>query len=515
VAELDLNSIARTIQQIIKMARLAGQGVSMIPDFGVKFHYWGLGGDFGLGGTQMGKFAQFAAEVATAMADDLNYQAGIVAKVGGYARREQDWAQQSSLAASEISQIFKQLRAAQLQEAIADREWRNHQTQISQLAEIEQFLNAEGANAKGKVANQAMYSWLKREVRSLYSRTFSVATELASKAELALQHEIGNADLRFVSTDYLSGNEGLLAGEKLLFDLKRMELAYHENNVRELEVTKNISLAQLNPLALITLRATGRCEFAVPEELFDLDGPGHYFRRIRSVAVSVPCVTGPYTSINCTLRLQKSSVRKTETGELVETHGVSEAIVASSGSQDAGVFDTSGADNRRLPFELSGAISSWVLELPGQGQDGFRMFDYDTISDVVLHLRFTARQGDRRAAVERVAKLAKGNSGDSGRVRLFSLRHEFPEAWAAFAASPGPSAPIDLTLTRDMFPFWGAADISAIEAVALYRPPVSPGVEPELLAELTGAQAPKLDQAWAVSLDPSSKDVWLLATWKT
>ena len=42
------------------------------------------------------------------------------AKIGGYARREQDWAFQSNLAAGEITQIFKQLRAAQIREAIAE-----------------------------------------------------------------------------------------------------------------------------------------------------------------------------------------------------------------------------------------------------------------------------------------------------------------------------------------------------------------------------------------------------------
>jgi hypothetical protein len=518
-AELDLMTTARTIQDIIKIAQLTGQGVSMIPDFGVKFHFWGLGGDFGFGGTQLAKFARFAADVASAMADAMNFQAGIAAKVGSYARREQDWAQQSSLAASEISQVFKQLRASQLREAVAEREWRNHQTQIAQLAEVEQFLNAEGASANGRAANKAMYAWLKREVRSLYSRTFALATELATKAQLALQHELGDPKLTFIGFDYQAGNEGLLAGEKLLFDLKRMELAFHENNIREYEMTKHISLAQLNPLALITLRATGRCEFDVPEELFDLDGPGHYFRRIRSVAVSVPCVTEPYTSINCTLRLQQSSIRLTAAadGELQQTHGAIESVVASSGSQDGGVFDASGADDRRLPFELSGAIGTWSIELPGQGTDGHRMFDYDTISDVVLHMRFTAREGGqplRTEALKRLAKLTKGQNGTDGRVRLFSLRHEFSNAWATFAASAGPEAPITLTLTRSMFPFWSASAIKSIESVAVYRPPAEPGDDLELLAELTGADAPKLDTPWTRSFDPASKDLWLLATWK-
>ncbi|MGH9960056.1 MAG: hypothetical protein ACREBC_23525 [Pyrinomonadaceae bacterium] len=41
-----------------------------------------------------------------------------------------------------------------------------------------------------------------------------------------------------------------------------------------------------------------------------MDGPGHYFRRIKSLAVSIPCVVGPYTSVNCTLTLLKSAIRK-------------------------------------------------------------------------------------------------------------------------------------------------------------------------------------------------------------
>ena len=514
--ELDLLTTARTIQDVIKIAQLSGQGASMIPDFGVKFHFWGLGGDFGFGGTQLAKFARFAADVATTVADSMNFQAGVAAKVGSYARREQDWAQQSSLAASEITSVFKQLRAAQLREAVAEKEWRNHQTHIKQLAEVETFLNAEGTNPKGRVANEAMYAWLKRDLRLLHARTFALATGVAAKAERVLQHEIGDPNLTFLSSAYLEGNQGLLAGEKLLFDLKRMELAYHENNVRELEVTQHVSLAQLNPLELIRLRATGSCAFDIPEELLDLEGPGHYFRRLRSVSLSVPCVTGPYTSINCSLSLMKHSIRRQDTEEaLEETHGAIQAIVASSGSQDTGIADTNGQDSRRLPFELAGAISSWHLDLPGRTSDGFRTFDYDTISDVVLHLHFTARQGNADKAHKRLAKLAKGDAGtDVGRVRLFSLRHEFASAWSAFIASDAKPAPLKITLTRAHFPFWSAQRIKAIEKVALYRPPASPGGNLDLLATFDGADVPKFDIPWTRNLDPKSKDIWLLATWK-
>ena len=72
------------------------------------------------------------------------YEPGTAAKIGGYARREQDWAFQSNLAAGEINQIFKQLRAAQIREAIAELELKNHRQQMKHAEEIEHFLNEEG-----------------------------------------------------------------------------------------------------------------------------------------------------------------------------------------------------------------------------------------------------------------------------------------------------------------------------------------------------------------------------------
>jgi hypothetical protein len=43
---------------------------------------------------------------------------------------------------------------------------------------------------------------------------------------------------------------------------------------------------------------------------------------------------------------------------------------------------------------------------------------------------------------------------------------------------------------------------------------VTTGDDLELLKELDGAEAPKFDEAWTRNLDPSSRDIWLLATWK-
>src|SRR5262249_26564882 len=117
----------------------------------------------------------------------------------------------------------------------------------------------------------------------------------------------------FIQFGYWDGlKKGLLAGERLFHDLKRMEATYLEQNKRDYEITKHISVARLDPLALIQLRQTGTCIVRLPEALFDLDFC-HYMRRIKSISMSIPCVTGPYTGVNCTLTLLKSSLRHADT----------------------------------------------------------------------------------------------------------------------------------------------------------------------------------------------------------
>ena len=82
-----------------------------------------------------------------------------------------------------------------------------------------------------------------------------------------------------------------------------------DQNKREYEISRSISLVLLDPLALITLKETGQCIVSLPEAFFDMDYPGHYMRRIKSVSLTIPCVTGPYTSVNCTLTLVQSKIR--------------------------------------------------------------------------------------------------------------------------------------------------------------------------------------------------------------
>ena len=195
-----------------------------------------------------------------------------------------------------------------------------------------------------------------------------------------------------------------------MLDIKTMEMAYHDLNQREYELTKHVSLLQIAPLALLQLKSSGSCLVTIPEELFDLDCPNHFFRRAKSIAITIPCVTGPYTSVNCSLTLQKSTIRtSTDVSQgylrsgandtrFNDYYGALQTIVTSNALSDSGLFETNLNDERYLPFEAVGvAGSQWMLSIPTD----LPQFDYDTITDVILHEvycpgRWTGPQGRRR-----------------------------------------------------------------------------------------------------------------------
>ena len=122
---------------------------------------------------------------------------------------------------------------------------------------------------------------------------------MARRAERAFRFELGLFDDQrtFVQFGYWDNlKQGLLAGERLGADFVRLQATYIEENKREFELTKHVSLALTEPIALLALRQDGLCYITLNEQLFDFDAPGLYLRRIRSVAVSIPCVSGSYTT---------------------------------------------------------------------------------------------------------------------------------------------------------------------------------------------------------------------------
>jgi hypothetical protein len=129
-----------------------------------------------------------------------------------------------------------------------------------------------------------------------------------------------------------------------------------------------------------------------------------------------------------------------------------QAIVTSTGQNDNGLFDAGLNDERYLPFEGAGAASRWRIEL----DPDCNRFDLETISDIVLHVRYMARDGGQLLAQKAKEHWKKvvADAESAPLSRLFSLRHEFPTEWHRLrtAAEVNGDHVRTIALTRDRFP---------------------------------------------------------------
>jgi len=458
--EMDKASSARDLQIGIGALETLASIFHVIPSVKADGKPFGIGVTTTVfAGTNIANAAQAVARGLQIGANDLSYQSTNAGRKGGFLRQLQDRIQQANISGYEIKSIDKQILTQQIRINIANQEITNQQKQIDNAQEVEEFL-------RNKYTNEELYSWMEGEVRTLYYQAYTLAYELAKKAEKVFRFERGLSSSNFIQFGYWdAAHDGLLAGERLYLGLKQLESAYQEKRGYDFEVSKPISLRQVNPLALLQLKETGTCEFVLPEVLFDMDYPGHYMRRIKSVALTIPCIVGPYTSLNCTLRLLEHKFRinaiakdkndylekADETDERFSTVNVPiTSIATSTGQNDSGVSELNFRDERYIPFEGAGVISKWRLELPVQ----FRQFDYDTISDVILNVRYTSIDGGdklKKAAADLVQKYIKSVedlSQQEGLFAAFDLIHDFPSEWYKAMQPPAGATERILTLNN-------------------------------------------------------------------
>jgi hypothetical protein len=136
------------------------------------------------------------------------------------------------------------------------------------------------------------------------------------------------------------------------------------------------------------------------------------------------------------------------------------AIAASNGQNDSGIFELNFRDERYLPFEGAGAISQWSLELVHDNSENFgkelRQFDYSTITDAILHIKYMAREDAGTFKNSAIAHLREYFSPDEGTptLRMFNLRQEFPSQWHRFLypTNPEDGNIFELEILPNLFP---------------------------------------------------------------
>jgi Tc toxin complex TcA C-terminal TcB-binding domain/Neuraminidase-like domain len=431
----------------------------------------------------------------------LGSNASMSATLGGYQRRADDWKREEQALAKELQQMDKQILGAEIRLAIAEKELENHDLQRENAREADALLH-------DKFTNEELYDWMVGELSAVHFQSYRLAWDAARRAERAFQLELGDSKSSFLQPGaWDSLRKGLLAGEKLQHDLRRMEMAYLDQNRRELEITKHISLAQIDPLALIRLRETGTCDINLLEALFDHDFPGNYTRRIKTVSLTVPCVTGQYTGLNAKLTLTNSTIRTStdlvdgygrkpegEDKRFSDSNGSPESIVTSNGQADSGLFEANLHDERYLPFEGKGAISTWHLEI----NRATNAFDLATISDVVLHLRYTARDGGD--LLKNAATTAVLTNLPSTALALIDVRAQFPDAWHRFLhpTANEANAVLTLSLAEDVLPFLqgkAALQITEVDVLSRWSRTVIGGTTLPLVLAAPGVTPPATNVA--------------------
>ncbi|HEU4835000.1 MAG TPA: neuraminidase-like domain-containing protein, partial [Pyrinomonadaceae bacterium] len=493
--QLDLVN-AGIVLQAYEVGSLAlASAVGLIPNFKIALPT-SAGSTYG--GENLGQSAEYFSSSIGKLVSILNSTASMAGTMGGHQRRFDDWKLQERMANKELEQIERQIVAAEIRVAIAEKELSNHDLQMENTREADEFM-------RNKFTNRELYDWMVGQISGIYFQSYQLAYDVAKRAERAYRHELGVRESSFIQFGYWDSlKKGLLAGERLSYDLKRMEIAYLDQNKREYEIVKHVSLLSIDPVSLVKLKQTGECFVTLPEALFDIDYAGHYMRRIKSVGITVPCVAGPYSGINCTLTLQSSTMRHSNTlsngkygrqaddPRFADNSGTVQSIVTSGAQNDSGMFDTNLHDERYLPFEGQGAISTWRIEMP----KNFKSFDYNTISDIVLHLRYTARDGGAqlKAQAEQELQTALNEfiriEGKRGLTQMFSLRHEFPTEWSRFLNAPsGTTQTLTMAITNERFPFLFQGRNISIKTMEVY---VKAKTEPESIkiALAAGPTAP-------------------------
>jgi hypothetical protein len=471
---LDKLSESHDYQMAAQIIQATAGVLALIPDFVIGAS--GFGGSphaaAKWGGTFLAHSASAASGVLNVLSTAASYEANRASILGGYDRRFDDWKLQERMAKKEMAQIDQQIVAAEIRKESAESDLKDHEVQIESSKKNAEFMHA-------KFTNQELCDWMIGQISGVYFKSYQLAHEFAKKAERCYRFELGNDDA-FISYGYWdSMKKGLQSADNLIYDIKRMQTSYLEKNKREYEITKHVSLAQLDPLALVRLRATGATDFEVPEVVFDMDHPGHYFRRVKSVGISMPCVVGPYTSVSAKLSMVSNRYRKNTNPDNSATTGYLEdpgnderfvynvgsiqSIAASNAQNDNGMFELNFKDERYLPFEGCGAIGSWRLELPKD----VRQFNYNTISDVILHVKYTAREGGStlRNLAETSLKdrlnVIRQQLSQTGLHLALNLKQDLPNEWLLLKSNGTVSLKID----KSRLPYMAQTIDAAVEDV--------------------------------------------------
>jgi hypothetical protein len=272
---------------------------------------------------------------------------------------------QANINGREIKAIEKDIEIQKIHITSIQKEIEMQNSEAVSAAAIEEWYRT-------KYTNEQLYTWMKKIFRNLYFQAYELAMTMALRAESSFHFESGSKGSIIRRGGYWNpAQDGLLAAETLYLDLRRLESVQLEGPVADYNISKTVSLKDIDPLALMKLKIAGKTDFSVGELLYDMDFPGHYMRQIRSLSVSVPSSLEAGSSTNAVLTLLEHKYRVTQNAAdyaVSQSAAGSEAlrtdripitsIAVSSGGKDSGVSELDFSGPRYMLFECAGAIST-------------------------------------------------------------------------------------------------------------------------------------------------------------
>ncbi|MCT8342099.1 MULTISPECIES: Tc toxin subunit A-related protein [Photorhabdus] len=394
------------ISTALQASHLAGAALDLAPNiFG-----------FADGGSHWGAIAQATGNVMEFSASVMNTEADKISQSEAYRRRRQEWEIQRNNAETELKQIDAQLQSLVVRREAAVLQKTSLKTQQEQTQAQLLFL-------QHKFSNQALYNWLRGRLSAIYFQFYDLTVARCLMAEMAYRWETNDTTASFIKPGAWQGTHaGLLAGETLMLNLAQMEDAHLKQDQRVLEVERTVSLANIykeksqfsltekiaelvknklgtagsgnNALKFGTKSAKTSLQASI--SLADLQichdypegsGVGNV-RRIKQISVTLPALLGPYQDVQAILSYSGDVTGLTESCK---------SLAVSHGMNDSGQFQLDFNDGKFLPFEgIDIDKGTLTLSFPnaiGEGsKEGKQQTMLESLSDIILHIRYTIRQ---------------------------------------------------------------------------------------------------------------------------
>lgn len=372
---------------------MGAAALSMVPNI------YGLangGGRYGAILSAVGIGIQIASDVQRIASDK-------VSQSEYYRRRRQEWEIQRNNAESEIKLADAQLASLSVRREGLALQKAQVETQLAQTQAQLDYL-------KGKFTGQALYSWLRGTLSSIYYQFYDAALTRCLLAQRAWQLHFADEATTFIKPGAWQGSwMGFMAGETLMLELERMSQAWIEQDARMLEVNKTVSLADFyrggaggsfiltdqapsliingsgsvgsggNTLSIADGQLKASVKLADLSILDDYPAGLGARRRIKQISVTLALPVGPYEDVQAVLSYG---------GSVVLPQGC-KAVVVSHGMNDSGQFQLDFNDGRWLPFEGIPVDDSGTLTLSFPDISGEQKELLLGLADIVLHIRYT------------------------------------------------------------------------------------------------------------------------------